>query len=169
MADKNTNIIFIWVNFGSRGFTRSPGEVGIQIRILNRQKPPKGRIGLVNKSIVRLVEQSKILKLCTRIEYAYTTFRCTALAHTVKISLSGFWALVIQILVCTQSQDFGRTRLAHAVNHPRNLDLQMHTAPKALEIKSFSSTRGQKDPSQRGAFVPNEDENANYKKSLFLH
>ena len=26
-----------------------------------------------------------------------------------------------------------------------------------------------KDPSQRGAFVPNEDENAKYKKSLFLH
>ena len=65
--------------------------------------------------------------------------------------------------------EMGRTRLAHAVNHPRNLDLQMHTAPKALEIKSFSCTRGQKDPSQRGAFVPNKDENANYKKSLFLH
>ena len=64
---------------------------------------------------------------------------------------------------------FGRTRLAHAVNHPRNLDLQMHTAPKALELKSFRCTRGRKDPSQRGAFVPNEDENANYKKSLFLH
>ena len=64
---------------------------------------------------------------------------------------------------------FGRTRLAHSVNHPRNLDLQMHTEPKALEIKSFSCTCGQKDPSQRGAFVPNEDENANYKKSLFLH
>ena len=42
----------------------------------------------------------------------------------------------------------------------------MHTAPKALEIKSFSCTHGQKDPSQRGAFVPNEDENANYKKQV---
>ena len=24
MADQNTKIIFIWVNFGSRGFTKSP-------------------------------------------------------------------------------------------------------------------------------------------------
>ena len=47
--------------------------------------------------------------------------------------------------------------------------LDLHTASKTLEIKSFSCTRGQKDPSERGAFVPNEDENANYKKSLFLH
>ena len=59
----------------------------------------------------------------------------------------------------------------------------MHTRSKTLEIMSFSCTRGQKgravalrrvqtvkkDPSQRGAFVPNEDENAKYKKSLFLH
>ena len=69
----------------------------------------------------------------------------------------------------TESKILGRTRLAHAVNHPCNLDLQMHTAPKVPKIKSFSCTRGQKDPSQRGAFVPNKDENANYKKSLFLH
>ena len=42
----------------------------------------------------------------------------------------------------------------------------MRTAPKAPKIKSFSCTRGQKDPSQRGAFVPNKDENANYKKKF---
>ena len=61
--------------------------------------------------------------------------------------------------------------------------LDFHTRSKTLEIKSFSCTRGQrgrtvalrlvqtvkKEPSQRGAFVPNEDENAKYKESLFLH
>ena len=59
--------------------------------------------------------------------------------------------------------------------------LDLHTRLTTLEIKIC--TRGQKgrvvalrlvqtvkkDPSQRGAFVPNEDENAKYKKSLFLH
>ena len=87
--------------------------------------------------------------------------------------LQGFNHYILEISLIAPcplcGPDVGRTRLAHAVNHPRNLDLQMHTAPKASKIKSFSCTRGQKDPSQRGAFVPNKDENANYKKSLFLH
>ena len=66
----------------------------------------------------------------------------------------------------------------------RSVDaLDLHTRSKTLEMKSCSCTRGQKgrtvalrlvqtvkrDPSQWGAFVPNEDENAKYKKSLFLH
>ena len=35
-------------------------EVGVQIRIRNRQKPPKGQQGLADKSIVRLLEWLKI-------------------------------------------------------------------------------------------------------------
>ena len=45
-------------------------EVGVQIRIRNNQKPPKMPKGLADKSIIRLAEWSKILKLCTRIVYA---------------------------------------------------------------------------------------------------
>ena len=56
----------------------------------------------------------------------------------------------------------------------------MHTRSKTLEIKSSRGQKGRavalrlvqtvkKDASQWGAFVPNEDENAKYKKSLFLH
>ena len=85
------------------------------------------------------------------------------------------------LTVCTR-RNAGRTRLAHAVNHPRNSDLQLHTRSKTLEMKSCSCTRGQKgrtvalrlvqtvkrDLYQWGAFVPNENENAKYKKSLFL-
>ena len=63
MADQNTKIVFIWVNFGTYlgvyKFTYYKSrEGGAQIRIRNGQKGPKGS---TVKSIVRLVDKLKIL------------------------------------------------------------------------------------------------------------
>ena len=67
---------------------------------------------------------------------------------------------------------------------PRKLGaLDLHARSTTLEIKICSCTRGQegrtvalrlvqtvkRDPSLQRAFVRNKDENAKYKKSLFLH
>ena len=39
--------------------------------------------------------RQNLSKIYPRTENRYSVCRCTSLAHTVKISLSGFWALVI--------------------------------------------------------------------------
>ena len=69
-------------------------EVGLQIRILNCQKLPKVLKGFADKSIVRLVEWLKILKLCTRIVYAYTIRVHHSTRLTIDLSDKTFVHLV---------------------------------------------------------------------------
>ena len=47
MTEQNAKIIFIWMNFGTRGFRKvtdyESREVGVQIQIRNRQKPKRAK------------------------------------------------------------------------------------------------------------------------------